>query len=75
VLIYGLAVVGATDVLENLFYGRHYVSLAHLIYYLLMGIPVGLIGWSSMEGKYQKALNEARLKALPESKNSPASRA
>jgi len=63
-LTYGLMVVGAMDVFENLFYGRHYLSLAHLVYYLLTGIPIGLIGWSSNEAQYQKALNETRAKAL-----------
>ena len=70
-LYYGFAVVGMTDLTENLFYGRHYVSLGHLIYYLLTGIPIALIGWSSMEARYKRALDEARIKALPSSKHTP----
>ena len=58
-LTYGFTVVGATHFFENLFYGPYSISLARLIYYLLMGIPIGLFGWSSMEAKYQKALREA----------------
>lgn len=58
-LTYGFTVVGATHLFENLFYGPYPISLARLIYYLLVGIPIGLIGWSSMEAKYQKALREA----------------
>jgi len=63
--------VGASDVFEKLFYGGHYISLSRLIYYLLTGIPIGLIGWSSMETKYQKALAEARVKALSSGKTTP----
>ena len=64
-LTYGFAMVGMTDVYENLFHGHNYVSLDHLLYYLLMGIPIAWSGWSSSENEYQRALNEAREKALP----------
>jgi|SRR6185503_6149675 len=70
-LTYGLAVVGVLDVLEYLQYGGQYVSLFHLMYYLLTGIPLALIGWSSMESKYYKTLHEARVKALPNVKSTP----
>lgn len=65
-LTYGLTVVGLTDVYERIFYSaQHSISLGSVIYYLLVGIPIGLFGWSSMEGKYHKALREARVPASP----------
>jgi hypothetical protein len=70
-LTYAFMVVGGMDVIENLFYGRHHLSLGQLVYYLLTGIPIALVGWSSMEAQYQRALNEAHAKALPNSKPMP----
>jgi len=65
-LTYGLSVVGVTDVLERFFYSnQHSISVGKVIYFLLAGIPIGLIGWSSREHKYQKALHEARVPASP----------
>jgi len=65
-LTYGLTVVGLTDVYERIFYSaQHSISLGSLIYYLLGGIPIGLIGWTSMEADYQKALRETRVQASP----------
>src|SRR5690349_12297756 len=58
-LTYGFTVVGMSDVYENLFHGHNYVSLDHLFYYLLMGVPIAWSAWSSMENEYQSALNEA----------------
>ena len=63
-LTYGLTMVGLTDVCERIFYSaQHSISLGSLIYYLLGGIPIGLIGWTSMEADYQKALRETRVQA------------
>ena len=61
-LTYGLTVVGLTDVVDRLFLsGQQSISLGNVIYYVLVGIPLALIGWSNMEGKYHKALQEARV--------------
>ena len=70
-LTYGFMFVGTMDVFQSLVYGNHYISLGHLVSSLLAGIPVGWVGWSSMEAKYQKALHEARIKALPASSTTP----
>src|ERR1700741_683858 len=65
-LTYGLTMVGAGDVFERFFYtSQHSVCLGNVIYYLLGGIPIGLIAWSSMESRYQKALHEAHASISP----------
>jgi len=74
VLTYGLVFVGASNAIEHLFYGPRPISLFKVIFYSLFGLGMGSSAWSDMESKYNKALNEARLKALPESNDSPASR-
>jgi hypothetical protein len=64
-LTYGLSVVGVIDVFDRIFDGtQNFVSLRHIIYYVLVGIAIGFIGWSDMEAKYRKALHKARLPAL-----------
>src|ERR1700754_379880 len=64
-LTFGLAVVGLTDLLNGLFgAAQHSISLRNVIYYVLFGIPVSLIGWWNMETKYRHALHEARVPAL-----------
>lgn len=70
-LAYGFIMVGITDVYENLFYGHNYVSLGHLLYYLLTGIPIAWFVWSGAENEYQRALKEAREKALLSSTTTP----
>ena len=62
-LTYGLTIVGAGDVYDWIFHGIHSLSLSGLIGRLLIGIPVALILWSSMESQYRKALNKAQIKA------------
>ena len=75
-LTYGLTVVGANHFFDHVFGEiQPSISLVKLIFYVLVGILIGSEAWSNREAKYQKALHEARVKALPESKNSPASRA
>ena len=65
-LTYGVTVVGMTDVYERFYHSaQHPISLVKVMYYILVGIPIGLVGWSSMEGKYQKALHESRVTASP----------
>jgi len=64
-------VVGMTDVYENLFHGHNYVSLDHLLYYLLMGFPVAWSAWSGLENDYQRALKEARERATLGSTTTP----
>ena len=68
---FGLTMVGANDAFEYLSHGGHYISLGNLIYYLLAGIPIGLIAWSSREAKYQKTLAEVRAKALSSGNTTP----
>jgi hypothetical protein len=64
-LTYGLTMVGLTDVVDHFFKSApHWISLFSLIYYLLAGIPLAFIGWSSMETKYHKALHAACEPAL-----------
>ena len=63
-LTYGLSVVGVTDVVYRILsVGEHAIS-RNIIFYVLGGIAVGFVGWSSMESKYQKALHKARRSKL-----------
>jgi hypothetical protein len=55
---FGLTMVGLTDVVDYLSVGSHSMSLSKLFIYLIGGFIAGLIGWSSMENKYKKALNK-----------------
>ena len=65
-LTLGLTMPGLTDVLDHISDGaQHSISLRNVIYYLLAGIPVALIGWSNMEARYQKALRAARVLPCP----------
>lgn len=71
-LSYGFMVVGGTDAFESLFFhSAHSLSLFRLIFLVLGGIPIGLIGWSSMEAEYRKALDEAHIKTLASSTTTP----
>jgi len=64
-LTFGLTVCGLMDVSDRIFdAAQHSISLWKVVYYVLAGILVALIGWSNMEAKYQHALHEARLPAL-----------
>lgn len=74
-LTYGLTTVGVTDAVGRLFSSTEPFLLAKGVFFSLFGILMGLSTWSDMESKYKKALSEARLKALPESKNWPDNRA
>ena len=58
-LSFGLTVVGLMDV-----FGERSISLPYVIYYVLVGIPAGFLGWSNMESKYQRALHKARVPKL-----------
>ena len=55
------------DVFDHVFPDgiQHSISLRNILQYLIVGIPAGLIAWSGMEDKYQKALREARVPASP----------
>ena len=56
---------GVFDVLDRIVGGaQHPISLRKIIFYLLIGVPAALIGWTNMEVKYKRALYEARLPAL-----------
>ena len=70
-LTYGLTIVGLTDILGHLFSSTEPFLLAKGIFFTLCGILIGLNTWSTMEAKYKKALDEARLKALPSGKSPP----
>lgn len=59
-IYYGFAIVGITDLYENLFYGVHYVSLPNVIYYLGAGFVISLIAWSDREAKFKRAVQAAR---------------
>ena len=64
-LTYGLTVVGLIDVWNHIFdSAQDFISLRQIIYYVLVGVAAGLIGWSDMEAKYRKALHKARVPAL-----------
>ena len=76
-LTYAVTVVGLTDVLNSLSYGgiEGRISSVELALFLICGTFIGSNAWSSREEKYQHALRQARLRALPNSKNVPARRA
>jgi hypothetical protein len=64
-LTYGVSMVGVMDVLNYIFSSaQQSISLGNIIFYLLTGLVVAFVGWSSMEFKYQKALHEARVPKL-----------
>jgi len=64
-LTFGLTMVGATDFFDRIFdIDPHTITLGKVVYYVLAGIPIALIGWSNMEAKFQHALHEARVPAL-----------
>ena len=64
-LTYGLSMVGVMDVLNGIFSSaQQSISLRDIIYYVVIGLPLGFLGWSSMESRYQKALHEARVPKL-----------
>jgi hypothetical protein len=62
---FGLTMVGLTDVVDYLSVGSHSMSLSKLLIYLVGGFIGGLVSWSSMENKYNKALNKTQ-KAPPD---------
>ena len=65
-LTFSLTIVGATDVIDNIFGdGQYSISLFYIISYLLVGIVGGVDGWNTMEGKYKNALIDARVSASP----------
>jgi len=65
-LTYGLTTAGILDVIDKAFYGgTKYSLLSNAIYYLIMGLVIGLFAWWEMEGKYKGALIDARVKASP----------
>lgn len=55
---FALTTVGLSDALDYLLAGSHSMSLSKLFIQLFTGFIVGLVGWSSMENKYKKALNK-----------------
>ena len=60
----GMTVAGIFDVIDNVFYGGTKFSLlSDAILYMIMGLVTGLITWWDMEGKYNAALIDARVKA------------
>jgi hypothetical protein len=62
----GLTVAGVFDVIDNVFYGGTKFSLlSNVILYPIMGLVIGLFTWWDMEGKYNAALIDARVKASP----------
>ena len=62
----GLAVAGIFDFIDNVFYGGTKFSLlSNVILYPIMGLVIGLFTWWDMEGKYNAALIDARVKASP----------
>ena len=67
----GLTVAGATHIFNYLSYGETSYPVFKLISFVLFGAYVASDQWSTMEGKYQNAVHEARAKALSASKNSP----
>ncbi len=67
-LTYGLMMVGIVDV-SNHFGGSQSPLWLAVVFWPVAGIFIGFYEWSYWERKYQKALNEAHLKALAENKN------
>lgn len=64
-LTFGLTITGVTDVADWFSSsGPDALSLGNLIYYVLMGIPLSLVGWSDREAQYQKTLHKARVSKL-----------
>jgi len=62
----GLTVAGILDVIDNGFYGgTKYSLLSNAILYTIMGLVIALFTWWDMEGKYNAALIDARVKASP----------
>lgn len=60
----GLTVAAIFDVIDNVFYGGTKFSLlSNIILYSIMGLVIGLFTWWDMEGKYNAALIDARVKA------------
>ena len=65
-LTYGLTVAGILDIIDNVFYGgTKYSLLSNGILYPITGLVIGLSTWWDMEGKYNAALIDARVKAAP----------
>ena len=73
-LTYGLSMFGVVDVSHHFFGGSQSDLCLAAVFWPVAGICMGFYEWSYWEAKYQKALNEAHLKALPEKKNTLASR-
>lgn len=62
----GLIAAGIIDVIDNVFYGGTKFSLlSNLILYPIIGLVLGLFTWWDMEGKYNAALIDTRVKASP----------
>ncbi|HET6979061.1 MAG TPA: hypothetical protein VFI24_22195 [Pyrinomonadaceae bacterium] len=64
-MAYSFTIVGLADVYNQIFHGSHEVSVLTISYYLCTGLLLGMFGWSHQKKKYEKALTEARTKALP----------
>jgi len=64
-LTYGLRMIGVVDVNNHIFGGSQSDLCLAAVFWPVYGVCMGFYEWSYWEGKYQKALNEAHLKALP----------
>jgi len=66
-LYYGFAMVGMMDLFDHVFSSgpQPPISLFKLIYWVCAGFLIAGSAWSNREGEYQKALHEARARALP----------
>lgn len=69
-LTMSLVYVGLSAMLEGIFGGPFSISLINFFLWMLVGgIPMTTSAWFRNEKRYQKALQEAGLKALPSRKS------
>lgn len=68
-LTYGLTVVGATHLVDQMFFGGHESTVAFTLFKLILFVPFSSIAasdaWSTREAKYQDALSKASVKGSP----------
>ena len=76
-LTYGVLLVAWTDLVNVLLFAgiKPAISIFKLIFFVLFGYFVGSSTWTEREAKYQKALQETRATALPDSTKLPTNRA
>ena len=67
----GVIVMGIAHAIQNIFFEPKEFSLVRLSLFILVGALVATGVWRTKEADYQKALQEAGMKALSDTKTPP----